>query len=234
MEEQLRALIDELQHYPEKSLERQKALNRLLVIIQQFPDIYKSSHQDYPEALNKTWEWVCRKICEFQPNSSLSIQKSLTQWVNGYLRWRIKDLYASDSKYTISLDRPFNNNEYSDNYKVSMLDILGQGKSQSTTLNLLDLKIAQIQKRERQCWGERIQRYIKRDEMDELKNCHLKKNPECNCHLLAIRLLLHQPPHKIADIARQLNSSDQTVYSHWKRKCLPLLRQIGMNLEFNQ
>lgn len=233
MEEQLQTLINDLQHYPEDSLERQKALNRLLIIVQQFPGIYKSSHQDYPEALNKTWEWVCRKIGEFEPHSS-SLQQSLTQWINGYLKWRIKDLYVSDSKYTISLDRPLNNNEHNYNDKVSMLDILADNNSQSTTLNLLDLKIAQIQKGERQSWGERIKLYIEQDEMDELKNCHLKKNPECNCHLLAIRLLLHQPPHKIADIARQLNSSNQTIYSHWKRKCLPLLKKISTNLEFNQ
>lgn len=233
MEEQLQTLINDLQHYPEESLERRKALNRLLIIVQQFPGIYKSSHQDYPEALNKTWEWVCRKIGEFQPHSS-SLQQSLTQWINGYLKWRIKDLYASDSKYTISLNRPLNNNEHNYNDRVSMLDILADSNSQSTTLNLLDLKIAQIQKSERQSWGERIKQYIEQDEMGELKNCHLKKNPECNCHLLAIRLLLHQPPHKIADIARQLNSSNQTIYSHWKRKCLPLLRKISTNLEFDR
>ena len=231
MEEQLQTLIDELRHYPEQSLERRKALNRLIIIIQQFPGIYKSSHQDYPEALNKTWEWVCRKICDFQPHSS-SIQQSLTQWINGYLKWRIKDLYVSDSKYTISLDRPLSNNE--DNDKTSILDIIADTNSHSTTLNLLDLRIAQIQKRDRQCWGERIKQYIERDEMGELKNCHLKRNPECNCQLLAISLLLHQPHHKIADIARQLNSSDQTVYSHWKRKCLPLLRKISNNLESHQ
>ena len=232
MEEQLQALIDELQHHPEQSLERRKALNRLLITIQKFPGIYKSSHQDYPEALNKTWEWVCRKICDFQPHSS-SIQQSLTQWINGYLKWRIKDLYASDSKYTISLDKSLNN-EHTDYCKSPMLDILADSKSQSTTLNLLDLKIAQIQKSERESWGERVKQHIERDEMNQLKKCHLKKNPQCNCHILAIRLLLYHPPHKIADIARQLNSSNQTVYSHWKRKCLPLLRNISRNLEFNK
>ena len=232
MEEQLQALIDELQHYPEDSLERRKALNHLLIMIQDFPGIYKSSHQDYPEALNKTWEWVCRKICDFKPHSS-SIQQSLTQWINGYLKWRIRDLYASDCKYTISLDRPLNT-EHTDNSRSSMLDTLVDCKPQNTNLNLLDLKIAQIQKRDRQCWGERIKNYIELDKTGQLKNCHLKKNPECNCHLLATRLLLYHPPHKIADIARQLNSSNQTVYSHWKRKCLPLLRKISINLEFNE
>ena len=231
MEEQLQALIDELRCYPEYSLEKRKALNRLLIIIQQFPGIYKSSHQDYPEALNKTWEWVCKKIGDFQPHSS-SIQQSLTQWINGYLKWRIKDLYAADGKYTISLDKPLNLND--DNDKVSMLDMLPDMKWQNTSLNLLDLKISQMQKRDRECWGERIKRYIEKDEIGKLKNCHLKKNPNCNCQQLAIRLLLYQPPHKIADIARQLNNSNQTIYSHWKRKCLPLLREIGTNLELDR
>ena len=225
MDEQLKKLIDEVCCYPDPSLERQKALNRLLMAIQQLPGIYKSGHQDYLEALNQTWEWVSRKICEFEARSP-SFQQSLVIWINGYLKWRIKDLYIPDSNYTISLDRLTRSDEGDE---TTLLNILPDRQSQTISLDLLDIKIAQIQEVERQCLGKRIWQYIEQDEEGKLTASHPRKNPECHCHLLAMRLLLEQPPHKIADIARELNISSQTLYSHWKKNCLPLLKEIGMN-----
>jgi hypothetical protein len=225
VDEQLKKLIDEVCCYPDPSPERQKALNRLLMVIQQLPGIYKSGHQDYLEALNQTWEWVSRKICEFEARS-LSLQQSLVTWINGYLKWRIKDLYISDSNYTISLDRLTHNDEGDE---TTLLNILPDRHSESISLDLLDIKIAQIQEVERQRLGKRIWQYIEQDREGKLKASHPRKNPECHCHLLTMRLLLEKPPHKIADIARELNISNQTLYSHWKKNCLPLLKEIGMN-----
>ncbi|MFN6460305.1 MAG: hypothetical protein RMZ41_000465 [Nostoc sp. DedVER02] len=240
MDEQLQKLIDEVCCYPDPSLERQKALNRLLMVIQKLPGIYKSGHQDYLEALNQTWEWVSRKICSFEARSrndsvrvasrregvSPSLQQSLVIWINGYLRWRIKDLYILDINYTLSLDRLTRNDEGDE---TTLLNILPDPQSPNISLDLLDIKIAQIQEVERQRLGKRIWRYIEQDDEGKLTASHPRKNPECHCHLLAMRLLIQQPPHKIADIARELNISNQTLYSHWKKNCLPLLKEIGMN-----
>lgn len=238
MDEQLKKIIGEVCCHPDPSLERQKALNRLLMAIQQLPGIYKSSHQDYLEALNLTWEWVSRKICEFEVRSrsdsqgvSPSLQQSLIIWINGYLKWRIKDLYTPDSKYTISLDKITRNHE---GEETTLLNILPDSRSPSISLNLLDIKIAQIQENERQQLGKTIGQYIEQDEQGKLKASHLRKNPECNCHLLSMRLLIQNPPHKIADIARELNISNQTLYSHWRNNCLPLLREIGINFGYDQ
>ncbi|MFN6562911.1 MAG: helix-turn-helix domain-containing protein [Nostoc sp. ChiSLP01] len=235
MDEQLKKLIDEVCCYPDPSPERQKALNRLLIFIQQLPGIYKSGHQDYLEALNLTWEWVSRKICAFEARSrsdsegvSPSLQQSLVIWINGYLKWRIKDLYIPDSNYTISLDRLTRNDEGDE---TSLLNILPDPQS-PITLDLLDIKIAQIQENQRQGVGERIRQYIEQDQEGKLTASCLRKNPECHCQLLAMRLLIENPPHKISDIARELNISNQTLYSHWKKNCLPLLREIGINFGY--
>ena len=229
MDEQLQQLIDEVCRYEEGTPQRQKALNKLLVVVQQLPGIKRDGHQDYLEALNKTWEWFCRSIDKFdrlKVSSNQSLQVSLIIWINGYLKWRIKDLYAPDSKYTISLDQPISNDEGS---KVTRLDILSDSPSgESNSLDLLDIKIAEIQKRDRQSWGQRIIELIEQDEKRDLRRCCIRKNTECNCHFLAMRLLLAKPSHKIADIARELNVSKQTIYSHWKKKCLPLLKEIGI------
>ncbi|MEM9925545.1 MAG: hypothetical protein AAF915_17635, partial [Cyanobacteria bacterium P01_D01_bin.50] len=94
MDEQLQKLIEEVCLYEEGTPERQKALNKLLMIVQQLPGIKKDRHPDYLEALNKTWEWVCRSIEKFKVNPGDSLQNSLVKWINGYLKWRIKDLYV--------------------------------------------------------------------------------------------------------------------------------------------
>lgn len=227
MDGQLQKLIDEVCSYEHGTPERQKALNKLLIIVQQLPGIYKSYHQDYLEALNQTWDWLCRSIDKFQVSPNQSLQKCLINWINGYLKWRIQDLYTPNKKDTISLDEQISNSEGS---KVPKLDILPDPIFYSNTLDLLDLKIAETQKSDRLFWAERIIQFIEKDEKRQLSRCCTRKNAQCNCQLLAKRLLLAKPSHKIADIAREFNVSNQTLYSHWKKKCLPLLKEIGVPL----
>ncbi len=228
VDEQLRSLIDEVCRYPDPSPERQKALNRLLLVVQQLPGIYKSFHPDYPEALNLTWEWVSRKIGEFKARSP-SVQQSLVTWINGYLKWRVRDLYAQDNRYLISLDRPIGNDEGN---QTSLLEQLPDPQFTAPTLDLLEVKIVQIQEAERQRVGQQVKQYIEQDVNGELTDCHPRKYPQCNCQLLATRLLLQTPPQRIADISREFNISNQTLYSHWKSNCLPLLQDIGRNLGY--
>ncbi|MEA5596924.1 hypothetical protein [Rivularia sp. UHCC 0363] len=230
MDEQLQKLINEVCRYEKGSAERQKALNNLLIIVQQLPGIYKSYHLDYLEALNQTWEWFCRNIEQFQVTPD-RIETSLVKWINGYLKWRVKDLYIADGNYTISLDKPIGND---DGKQVTRLDILPDPKFTSFTLDLLDVKIAEIQQRDRETWGKRIIQFIEEDENGQLRRCCTRVNTECHCQLLAKRLLLANPSHKIADIAREFNVSNQTLYSHWKKKCLPLLEEIGVNLRIDK
>lgn len=229
MDEQLlRNLIDEVCRYPDPCRERQKALNRLLIAIQQLPGVYKSSHQDYPQALNRTWEWVSCKIGEFEPRPP-SVQQSLVTWINGYLKWRIKDLYALDNQYSISLDQSINNQ---DGDQRTLLDQLPDSQFTTPSLDLLEIKIVQIQEAERQRLGQQVRQSIEQDKKRKLRDSHPRKHPECNCHLLTKRLLLQQPPQKIADIAREFNVSNQTLYSHWKNNCIPLLQDIGRNFGY--
>jgi hypothetical protein len=228
VDEQLRTLIDEVCRYKDPSPERQKALNRLLALVQQLPDIYKSSHQDYPQALNLTWEWVSRKIGEFKPRSP-SVQQSLVTWINGYLKWRIRDLYALDNQYPISLDQSIS---FDDGNQTTLLAQLPDPQFATPTLDLLEIKIVQVQEEQRQRLGQQVRQYIQQDEENKLTGCHPRKHLECNCQLLAMRLLVQDPPQRIADVAREFNVNNQTLYSHWKNNCLPLLQEIGRHFGY--
>ncbi len=101
----LSAIIAEIRQNPANSRKWRTAMHKLLREIQQLPGLKKSAHQDYPEALNRTFRLVSDEIANFEPRQS-SVSKSLVNWINSYLGWRIKDLYSPDQDAPISLDAP--------------------------------------------------------------------------------------------------------------------------------
>lgn len=233
MDEQLQNLIQELCQHSESSPKRRRVLNQLLLAIQQLPGLYKDRHPDYPIALNQTWEWVCRKICQFEQRPP-SLQASLTAWINGHLKWRIKDLYTGghpdymgSNPGEISLDNTINNND------GNQIPLSEQLLSSQMTINLLDELIEELHKTNQERLGEKVRKHILQDGQN-LRACHPRKHPECHCQLLAERLLLQEPPDAIASIAREFNINNQALYSHWKRKCLPLLQEIALNYGYEK
>ncbi|MBW4681569.1 MAG: hypothetical protein KME19_15835 [Microcoleus vaginatus WJT46-NPBG5] len=224
MDEQLKKLIAEVCKYPEPSPEKQKALNRLIAHIQQLPGLSKSSHPDYLEALNRTWEWVSQNIHTFKPRPP-SVQISLVKWINGYLYWRIQDLYIPDERFSRSLNEISENNE-ADFNPLEKLSETGFG---TPSLSGIEGYIEQLQREEKQRIGLEIEKYIQQDPEGKLEKCHPKANFECNCRLLSKRLYLNEPPDKLSEIARELKINYQALVSHWKRKCLPLLQEIARN-----
>jgi hypothetical protein len=223
VEEKIKEAIALIRHCDSQSLQRKKSLNRLLLLIQQLPEIYRVSHQDYPEAYNRTLEWVCKNIDRFEPKGEL-VQKSLVTWINGYLKWRIRDLYISDNSYDPQ-------RVYFSSNEESQVDLIENVADPRFSLSLLDTQIAEIQADRQTRLGIAIADYIKQDLNKNLTNTYLRQHPQCNCQCLAISLLLQEPPAKISELARELKVNNQTLYSHWKQKCLPLLQEVGEELE---
>lgn len=219
MEQQLQQAIAKCQRETNQ-VQRQKSLNSLLMLIQQLPGIYQVKHQDYPEAYNRTLIWVCNNIDKFESKTD-SIAQSLTIWINGYLKWRVRDLYIADNSYDPHRLYPS---------KDAQLDLIASIPDPSISLSLLDTKIAQIQAEQEQNKGQAIADYIRQDMGENLATIYPRKHPQCNCHCLALRLLLELPPDKVSEIARDLAVNNQTLYSHWKKKCLPLLQEISQSI----
>lgn len=218
-EERIGSLIDEACRYEKGSTQRQKALNRLLRVIPLLPNIYRSSHQDYPEAYNRTLEWLCKNIDQYQGRSS-SIEQGFVTWINGYLKWRVRDLYAPEDKYNAL-------KAYLSSPDEESPDPLENFPDPNFSLNLLDLKIAQLQEAEQRRQGKAIRDFIEQDSNGQLSQCHPRQYPQCHCQVLTFRLLLKEPPETIADLARDFGINNQTLYSHWKLKCLPMLQEIA-------
>ncbi|MEG4485628.1 hypothetical protein [Microcoleus sp. D2_18a_B4] len=220
----LSALIAEVRHNPANSRKWRSAMHKLLWEIQQLPGLKKSAHQNYPAALNLTLEWVSREIAKFEPRQS-SVSKSLVNWINGYLSWRIQDLYSPDKDAPISLDAPI----AVDAGETTRLELLSD-----FTLSGLDGMIESVQKETTQRIGLQLELYIEQDPEGKLKNSYPDSKPECNCQFLSKRRVLKDPPDKFKNLEKELNVKYTTLHSHWKRKCEPSLQEIARTLGYKQ
>jgi hypothetical protein len=221
-------LIQEVCQYPFNSPQRRKIMNQLLLELQKLPNLGKSKHPDYLDALNKTWLWVNQNICEqFNLNLDL-VEKRLTTWINSTLYWRIKDLYKLEANPKIPLDKYIGEQEL-----TTFLDQLSETGMTTPTHTGLDQLIEEIEQQEKQNISDKIEQYINEDPEQILINCHPKNNPEANCKILCQRLLLQDPPDKMSHIAKELNINNQTLNSHFKRNCLKHLQNIAKQLGYN-
>ena len=231
-DEQLEQLIASICENPDPtSLERQQAINRLLVQLQQLPGLRKSSHLYYLEALDRTWEWVSRNICGFEPPPHLSIQESLKRWINGHLSWRIKDLYRQETCNLYSLDRPIDNS--SNENPTTLLEQLSKTGFGPPSLSGIEGYIEQLRRQEIQKIFHKLERYILEDPQGILRDCKSRKSFNCNCQFLSQKLLFKDPPDRRSDLSRNLGIKYQTLNWHWKKKCLPLLRTIIRSLGYS-
>ncbi|MEH1938086.1 MAG: tetratricopeptide repeat protein [Nostoc sp.] len=116
----LNTLITEVRQQPQppNSIKWRLSMHRLLLEIQQLPRLAKSSHPDYPAALNLTLEYVRLNIAKFDLNSP-SVSESFLKWINSYLGWRIRDLYSPEKDAPLSLDAPI----ASDFGEITLLDM---------------------------------------------------------------------------------------------------------------
>jgi hypothetical protein len=228
MDERLRQLIATVCQHPDGSLERRKAMHRLLIELQQLPRLLKSSHPDYLDALNRTWEWVNRNICSSFELRTPSIQESLVKWINGYLHWRIKDVLSPQGSKTLSLDKIIGDPEEG----TPLLEQLSQTGLSTPTLSGLSGHIEQLERDNIQRIALDLERYIQQDPKGKLRNCFPRAHPNCNCHLLSIRRYLKDPPDSFSDIAQELNMKSTQLTNHWYGRCKPLLQEIAEDLGY--
>ena len=182
--------------------ERSKAMSKLIRIIRNLPGIKRVVHQDYELALNQTWEWIYREIDKFQSSSNSSLEQDFVRWINGYLKWRIRDLYYPRG----------NTNE------IHSLSLSDEIFDPGTYLNYIQPFEQQTEydymyKQEREAMSMEIENWIMSDPEGKLKNCFLKDNRHCNCQMLACRMLLQSPPDNFRSISNENNVSYQTLFS---------------------
>jgi hypothetical protein len=212
---------------PPQSRDRAKAMHRLIYLLQQHPKLKRVKHQDYSLALNQTWIWLSRHLQEFQPTSNpsaptaASITTDLIRWINGYLHWRIHDLYhpTDPDDNHLSLDNLANEDGQ------TYLDLLSDEGWITPSFSNLGEHLTRLRSQQNQTLASQIEQWIETDPDRTLQTCYPRNQPHCNCQALATQILLKDPPDSFTDLATALGIPYQTLVAHWKRRCLPLLQQ---------
>lgn len=104
LNQHLQRWVEIAQNHPSKSLERRQALTRLIALVQKSGRLWQGStatREDYEEALQKTWLWICTKIEDYDParvNVATGQRTTVIAWINATLKYRLLDLQIERQK----------------------------------------------------------------------------------------------------------------------------------------
>jgi hypothetical protein len=143
-EERLRQLITTVCQPEGSTSSQRKNTYRLLTELQHLPGLFSSSHPDYLEALDQTWEWVSENICEAFENSKAALQDGLVKCINGYLYLRLRYLREQQNQEEFKIPS-FDEIIESSGNLVVYLDQLALEGVNTPTLSDIESRIGNLQ-----------------------------------------------------------------------------------------
>ena len=196
-------VIEACKHSP-RSKERQKILTKIIRLVS--AQLWQENTPYYEDALQETWIYFCRNICEgkasivYNPNKA-----SVVTWLNNYLKWRLKDGYIQVQKkkqLTISSKVGENNR---------ILDPIDSLSAQAYIPPLL----------------EEIKQWALADPQNKLRKIYLDEHPQITAQALILKRL---PPESTWNkLAEEYGIPPGTLSSFYQRKCKPLLREYSQS-----
>lgn len=204
LEEQLQQLVQETCGHPRGSLARQKGLNKIIGTIQQSGKLLRGiGVPDYEDALQQTWLYFCRNLCEATTGDRYNSEKaSVTTWLNAYLKCRLQDIrqQVAEKKATRAIS-PLSDRDRS----LDPIDNLAAPPSPPPML-------------------EDIREWVMQ-EGSKLRRIHLRDRPDINCQVLILRRL--PPETSWEELAKEFGVAIATLSSFYQRECFPHLLNFG-------
>ena len=196
----LKELVAQSCQYPAHSWERKKYLNRLIQAIFNSGKLWRENTPYYQDALQQTWLYLVRNLCEGTTCEAYDpARSSITTWLNKYLRYRLLDFSTQKQK-----DRRLSERLTANNPKPFT-------EIPQEVPNIL----------------EETKTWVENDPKGELAQTHMKKRPDITCQRVILRRL--PPETGWEELAKEFNCSLSTLYSFYKRKCRPRLRQFAQS-----
>ncbi len=226
-DKRLYELIENFYHQGSNKIKRSRAFASLLAELKKLSGLKRplEYHPEYEDILQETWGLVAQKIfTEFDPQGR-NLRNSLVLWINEKLRLKYKVMgLFSTGRRPEGEDKPKTaKQELAEliRQKPQSLDVqVSYDSDDSQPLTLKDL-IADPNPN----FIEKLEREELKKAIEEL-NRPSRNYPQCTCLEIAKGHILKQPPDTIAQIATDLGMNYQTVHSHWRRNCKPLLAEI--------
>lgn len=204
LQETVQNLIIEACGHPPGSVKRQIYLTRIIRLVSQ--QLWQDSAPYYQDALQQTWIYFCRNVCEATTGRAYDPDKAnLITWLNAYLKRRLQDSYIEIQKQRTTRAYPSQNRE-SDGRSVDPIDSLPAPPD-------IPPLLANVK-----AWAEA-------DADGALTRIHIKGQPNITCQLLILKRLPPETPWK--EMASQLQVSVGTLSSFYQRQCIPALKEFG-------
>lgn len=193
----LRQLVKETCQHPQKSWERQVKLTRLICLLIESDKLWREKTPYYEDALQQTWLYVCRNLCEAKTGRAYDPDlSSVITWVNSYLKRRLQD-YRQEIQQRKKLYQNINQ------------EILAKVQTPPAVPSIL----------------ETVRDWAKTDPDGVLSRRHLRGHPKITCQVLILRRL--PPRSTWEGLSQEFNLPPTTLSSFYRRHCFPLLREFG-------
>lgn len=205
LDQQLATLIVETCQHPPGSLQRKSGLTKLIQTITQSGKLWSSRESFYEDALQQTWIYLCRNLCEANTGKQYDSSKSqVITWLNTYLKYRLLSFQGERQKRKVrELSSSVTKN-------AETIDIVEQLPATPETPPI---------------WEETLN-WVNKDPDGELSSIHIKNRPDITCQVLILRRL--PPPTDWKTLEDELNCSYSTLASFYQRQCRPRLRQFAL------
>lgn len=198
----LAQLVKEACEYPHGSSQRQKKLTQIIRLINN--KLWTENTTYYEDALQETWVFFCQNVCEGKTAKPYdSSRASVITWLNNYLRWRLKDGYIKAKKHK-KQTAPVRVDE--SNKIFNPVDSLPAKPEIPPIL-------------------EEIEKWLRQDPENKLRQTYLDSHPQITCQLLISQRL--PPETSWKTLAEEYEISTGTLSSFYQRKCKPLLREFS-------
>ncbi|MGB3535391.1 MAG: sigma-70 family RNA polymerase sigma factor [Microcoleaceae cyanobacterium] len=190
-------LIARTCQYPPDSLERQRGLTRVVQAIIRSGKLWRDSSPEYDDALQQTWLYLCRNLCEATTAKSPydATRSSVITWLDRYLKQRLEDLRRQS-------------------YQQRTIASLDAEKAPTPAAPSPIPPIL-----------EEVKEWARTDPNGELCRTHIKGHPEVNCQTLILRRL--PPRSSWEELSKEFGVPITTLNSFYRRQCFPRLRQFG-------
>ena len=203
---QLKQLVKETCQHSAGSPQRQRGLTQLIRKIT--PLLWHTSAAYYPDALQQTWIYFCRNLCEATTGRAYDpdVANPVT-WLNAYLKRRLQDFQIAENRTRATT--------------VSQTAI----STPDGTLDPIDRLPAPP---DIPPWLEQVKRWA--ESSPELSEVHISKHPNITAKALILKRLPPETPWK--ELAQEYGVSVGTLSSFYQRQCLKKLREYGQSQGF--
>lgn len=207
LDEHLRRLVTQACQNPPGSPQRQKLLTQIIRLIAH--RLWRESTPYYQDALQQTWLYFCRNICEGTTGQIYdSNYGTVITWLNAYLKRRLQDFYLNQHREQ-AIKVPLRIHQSGSGETSEVLDPLDTLPATTETPPIL----------------ENVSLWAQTDPEGELRGTYIKGRPEVNCQVLIIRRL--PPEVSWKELSEEFGLSIGTLSSFYQRQCLPRLRKFA-------